>query len=456
MALSLILRVGETSAQDVSLVSGGVFLSGYAMGSPDVSQQALQNLGDGNGLSIPAWSNVTESIDLHISAATAALVAAKVKSIEKLLDLARQGTTGWLDDRLYLLAQFDQDTEAWRSQILAAKLQLSAPTEQIWRNFVDATIILTRRYYWETETIHAIAMTSGPTTTPTTGYVTVYNADDTHATNRNWFQIDSAQVEGSIPTPLRLYVKNNSGAARSIRALYIGNYVWTAPTTADPIFRAEDAAGSDTSWLTTLETETYFWSLSGDNLTDSFKRQFGRILAIFSSLPEPTTLLRAAVQYRFPSPVVDIALGEQVLAGTNVVVDLGGLPIPPGGHWEDIGDLLYLTLKAKAATAAGDGLTVDWIQVMPSGAGRYRVLKAIINSMSMDDGDIVIDDGVNGGVYALSGSNAAPLYRPFFDPIYAWPGKTQRLRVLIQGNTSMEVGLQWQVKCETRFRRLTV
>lgn len=221
MAVAIILRVGSTSAQDISLTSSGVAVLDYPMGAPDVDQSAIQSLGDGNGLSVPTWSNVTESIDLHISDSTAALVAAKVQAIERLLNLARQGTMGWLDDRVYLRVQFDQDTTPWRSQILAAKLELAEGTNQIWKKYVKATLIITRRYYWETEALQAIAMTSGPTTTPTTGYVTVYNADSTHATNRNWWQIAADQVGGSIPAPAKLYIKNNSGSARAAGALFI-------------------------------------------------------------------------------------------------------------------------------------------------------------------------------------------------------------------------------------------
>lgn len=454
MALSLILRVGDTSAQDVSLVAGGVFLSGYAMNSPDVSQQALLNLGDGNGLSVPSWSNVTESIDLHISAATAALVRDKVRAIEKLLDLARQGTTGWLDDRLYLLAQFDQDTEDWRSQILAAKLLLPAPTEQIWRNFVDATIILTRRYYWETEAIHPIEMTSGPTTVATTGYVTVYNADNAHATNRNWFLIAANQVEGSIPAPARIYIKNNSGSARAVGTVYLGNYVWADPANVSPIFRAESAAGSDTTPGTT-ETDVYYWSLADGNLTDSFKGQFARMIAVFSDRPAATTLLRAALQYRFPSPVIDLALGEQVLSpAADFALDLGGIPIPPGIFVPGSGTDLYLALKAKAATGT-DSVAVDWVQMFPSGAGKFRVIKGITN-FSMDDGDEIIDDGPNDAIYGLSSGDPVPLFRPRFSPIHLWPGRLQRLRLLISGGSSFEAGQVWQVKSEYRPRRLTL
>ena len=60
MAWSLLLRVGDTTAQDVRLTSGGCFVSanGYPLNAPTVSQDAIQNLGDGSSLTVPSWANV--------------------------------------------------------------------------------------------------------------------------------------------------------------------------------------------------------------------------------------------------------------------------------------------------------------------------------------------------------------------------------------------------------------
>ncbi len=457
MSLQVTLRVGDTTAQDISLTLSGVTVLDYPMSPPTVDQALLEGLGDGNNLSTPSWSNVTESIEIRIALTTAALVADRVRAIELLCDLARQGTTGWLDEKLYLIARFDQDTEDWRSQILAARFVPTALTDHIWRNYVHGTLILTRRYYWETEAVKAISMTSGTTTVATTGYVQVYNSDDTHATNRNWWQIAADQVTGSIPAPARIYIKNNTGAARAAGSLYLGNYVWANPTTVDPIFRAEDATGSDIT-PGPSETDVYYWSLADGNLTDAFKGQFGRLVAVFSDRPAATTLLRAALQYRGPTPILDIAMGEQVLPATSdFVVDLGGIPIPPGGFWANAGSALYLAMKAKPVSGT-DTVAVDWVQVFPSGAGRYRVLKGISASLSLNTGNEIIDDGIEGGTFlrVTATTDDLPLYKPLFEPIHLVPNKINRLRLIVSGGASMEAGMAWSVKMEYRARRLTV
>lgn len=453
MAVIIVLRVGDTSALDISLTSDGVTVLDYPMGVPEIDQATIQSLGDGNGLSIPSWSNVTESLELHISGATAALAADKVRTIERVLDLARQGTLGHLHDRVYIRVHFDQDAIPWRSQILAARLELPEGSKQIWKKYVRATLIITRRYYWETEAMQAVEATSGVTTTPTTGYAVVYNADDTSIPNRNYLWIDAAQVQGSIPAPAKIYIKNTSGASRALGSVYLGNYVFNEPATNDPIFRTEDAAFADTT-AGTVEQEIYNWDLSSTTLVDSFRGQFGRFVVVWSDRAAATTLLRAALQYRFPAPVFDLALGEQFLpTDLDFVTDLGALPIPPSGYIAGLDTNLYLALKAKAASGT-DTLGVDWLQIFPSGAGRYRVIKGIV-SYTIGSNEEVIDDGPNGVVYGLSGGAPAPLFRPLFTPIYLWPGRINLLRMVISGGSSIEPGVAWSMKTEYRPRRLS-
>jgi hypothetical protein len=450
--------VGDTTAQDVPLTSGGCFVSanGYPLNAPTVNQDAIQNLGDGNSLTVPSWANVTESIDLHIGGVgfTPTQVRDNVRAIERLLDLARQGSIGYLADKVYLVIQFDQDTEGWRSQILAANYQGDKAVDEIWKNYTEGTIALTRRYYWETTSLHAVALTSGPTPVATTGYATVYNADDTSSTNQNWFQLAADQVQGSLPAPARISIKNSSAGTRMATTIYLSNYVFANPTTVDPIFRGNQSAGGFQP--TTTEGDIAYWSLAGDNLTDAFKGQFGRMVVVYSDRPATTTLMRAAMQFRFPAPVLDLALGDQHLdAAQDFVMDLGVLPIPPGGNWTDSSQGLYLALKGRSASGT-DSVAVSFIQIMPSTAGCYRKLSGLV-SLNALVGDEIIDDGPDGSTYALTSGNRQPLYRPFFEPVHLWPGVVQRLRLIVSsGSFAMELGQPWGVKVETRFRRLTL
>jgi len=456
MAWSLLLRVGDTNARDVVLTAAPVGVTGYPLGAPEIDQNIVESLGDGDTVTAARYGSVVESIDVHIQAATPTLVRDSVRAIERLLDLARQGSIGYLADKVYLVIQFDQDTEGWRSQILAATWQGTSgdAPNLAWKNYTTGTIALTRRYYWETESLHPVALTSGPTPTATTGYATVYNADDTSSTNQNWFQLAADQVQGSLPAPARLSIKNNSGATRQATTIYLANYVFTNPTTVDPIFRGNQSAGGFAP--TTTETDIAYWSLAGDNLTDAFKGQFGRMVVVYSDRPATTTLMRAAVQFRFPAPALDLALGDQHLdISQDYVMDLGALPIPPGVNWISGGTGVYLALKGRSASGT-DSVAPSFIQIMPSTSGCYRVLKGVV-SLNAAVGDEIIDDGPAGAVYALSAGHRQPIYRPFFEPIHLWPGVVQRLRLIISsGSFPMELNQPWQVSCSVRYRRLTL
>ncbi len=450
MTMQVRLRVGASSTGEVLLHTGDVTILNYAMQSPDVDQTALASLGDGNGLSVPKWGNVTESIDIMIQASTVQLVRDKVQAIERLLDLARQGTLGWLEDRVYISVQFDQDTgNGWRSQILAAKLELNNVTNEIWRKYVMATLIITRRYYWETELTIAINLTSSSNTSATTTGVNVYNNADNLGLPANWFNISADQVAGTLPSPLKLTVQNNSGSVRETKAFYFGNYVFNDPANVDPVFYVNTLK----TWLGTLGTTTHQVALSGGNLLPSFKSQFGRILVIYYDRPATTTLVRAALQVGFSTAAFDVAQGEHVLAGNNWVVDLGGLPLPPG-YWEGASDLMYLAHQANAVN--GDTLGINWMQVMPSGAGRYRVVKGITDSYGLEHGHSMIDDGYSGSAYSLEGGLIIPAFRGYFEQIHVWPNRINRIRMVVQGSVAMETNRAWIVTASYRPRRLTL
>jgi len=449
MALDARLRVGDSSTYDVSLTSSGVALLNIPWIGPDINQAPLQSLGDGNSLSVPSFSNVTESIDIHISDSTAALVAAKVQSIERLLDLARQGTLGYLDDKLYLRVQFDHDSLVWRSQILAAKLELPEGSNQIWRKFVKATLIITRRFYWETEAMQAVEVSSNATAA-TTGYATITNNDNT-----NYFSVAAAQVTGSLPAPAKIYIKNVSGASRAFGTAYIGNYVFNDPSNVFPIFSGGSANFSDTTpGPTSTEAWIYTWELDG-GIVDDFAGQMGRFVVVWSDRPAIDNLIRAAVGFGSPYPDVDLALGEQMLnTSSDYVSDLGALPIPPGGYVSGMGTAMYARILSLPAAGGSDTLGINWLQIFPTGSGRFRALKGVY-SMTISSNNEVVDDGPNGTSYVLASGVPLPIIRPLYTPIYLWPGRINRMRMIVSGGTSMETTGTWGIKCEFRPRRMS-
>ena len=82
------------------------------------------------------------------------------------------------------------------------------------------------------------------------------------------------------------------------------------------------------------------------------------------------------------------------------------------------------------------------------------LLRAFSN-VSLADGESIVDDGANGGVYGLSGTEQLPIYRPYFMPIHLYPNKINRLRFIL-GGVTMEAGSAWQVRMSYRPRRISI
>jgi hypothetical protein len=455
MAVQITLTDGATTIQ----LNSGAILSlspGYEMATPVVDETVLRNLGDGDTIGAPTWGNVTETIPLLITGANAAAVVASIQGIERLLDVARQNRLTWNAKRVWLTVQFDQDAGSWRSEVLAGRLVVAQLPDQIWRNRVEASLIVTRRYFWE-GALTALELSSGPTGTPTTDWVTVYNADDLNGINRNWFHVAAAQVGGTLPSPLKLEIRNNSGLARSATTVHLSNYVFMDPTTVDPILRGEEAVGGATgTWGTSAETLTHRWLLTAGQIAD-LNGQYARIIMAPSTPPvKAATLLRAAllIDTTGAGPLVVLASGEQVLRGATGTLDLGVLPIPPGGAGVINGNL-YLAIYGQVA--GGDTLIVDWVQLMASGEGLYRRIQTVNQGgWNIPNGDVLTDDGPEGVVYVTESGTRLSIYRGVHKPLHVWPGVTQRMRLMIAAQGAMVPGTVWQVKASYRPRRLTV
>lgn len=402
---------------------------------------------------------VVETCEVAL-AGTASAVRAAVREVEVLLETARRRQRQGAGARVWVEYEAVAGEGYWRSEVLSGRVawsdapglrRLDAPGPR-----VVVGVTWTRRWFWEGALTQA-ALTSGPTTPATTGYVTVYNADDANATNQNWFQVAGAQVTGTLPTPAQLDIQNASGGTRYVSAVWVGNYGWMDPTGIDPIYRGEEAQspGATKSWTGTAETLTHRWALA-DALAADVDGQYARVVVAFSSPPgQANTLARAKLQAGFGGLYFDLAVGEQVRVGGLGVVDLGAIALPPGRSGTQNADLfLALTM---AAPIGSHSATVDWVQALPAGAGVVRRLEGLGLGFEIADGEGMMDDGPEGLVWVYAGADRYALLRGVGGPLHVWPGVTQRMRLVIGGGTGgVQAGQAWEVKMWYRPRRLAV
>lgn len=447
------LRRGSTT---ITLSGDGATIAGctYVPRAPDLDEQQARAVQQNGGrISTLTRRNVTESASV-ILRGTAAAIQTQVNALEAFFPIEEpaahvRAAPTYLEFRI-------QDTgDIYRSEILVGRVEWpDRPIgPRVAAGAAELLVLWTRRFYWEGP-LTQLPLTSAGTGTPTTNYATVYNNDDASA-NSNWFQVAGTQVGGVMPAPLKLEVNNASGSFKSVRALYLANYVHLDPTNIDPILRAEQASFTQTSWSFAGEATVYRWALPAALLADT-NGQYCRVLVTLSTLPDSETLARARLQITYDSiTFYSLVIGEQVKTGGQTVLDLGAMPLPPGGP--GVGNAgIHLTLTMQAPTSAGDTVGVDWVQIMPAGHGLYRHLLGIVPNIGLSDNESLIDDGIEGLIYTQVGSSTYIAYRNIHAPIHVWPGVTQRFRLIKQGQSTLGAGEAYGVKAWVRPRKLTI
>lgn len=447
-------------AHTISLTDGGTpvqlndgtatMILSYNMASPMVDQATLPAAQDGQFLSTPTWGNVEESIELLIMGSTVDAVRAKIQSIEAILDRARQNRLTWGNARCYIQAKIDGETDTWRSQILAGRLSVREPLDGTWKKKIEATLQLTRRYFWEGART-ALYMSSAATA-ETTDPVTWHNGADNVAGERNYLHIGATRVTGVLPTPLELKL-TFGGTTSQIQDIYIGNHVWMDPANIDPILLGSAAAeGAAETWATDGEVTTHTWTLA-DALLADINGQYVRPLVAFSDPPDQTTLVRGTELVLLAALNLQVYSADAVRGAARTVLDVGAFPIPTRGYaaGTNAGTKFRLTMRKTG----GDTVNVHSLHFMPSGDGLFRRLRAVDAGLILETGDGVVDDGIEGVAYLFDGASTYPTWKGYHQPIHVWPGRVNRLRVLV-GADPFASSVAWSAQAFYRPRRLTI
>ncbi len=425
MAHSLALTNGTTTAM---LTTAGCMLRKYAMQGP--AQE-----GDG-------WADVDEEIELSAYGATTAAAQAVIRNIERLLLGAMERQQTQAGPRVYLQVGLMGEAGEWRSEVLSGEVELDPLALQAWGNaHIDFRLVVRRRFFWETAAEVALQWDGGAAS------VSINNGDTGARYNRATIQ----SVEGTLPAPITLEVTNSAGAGVAWRRMCVGNDHNVGFTGLNHMIQS----GSVQSWgsggvnhgslLFVLALSTTQISLA--------KGRFFRITAAFTAA-STNVHLRAGVYASIGGVYEPLALGNEVLnmsGGAALrLVDLGALPIPPGGEGTATTALAIIV----TARAAGSGnLTLDFVQLAP--ADGFRRLEQI--GYTTANGDSVVDDGVEGTVYYLTAANHRyNIVRGLGGPLMVWPGRLNRIMVLYDEGSAYTPGRAMSISGVYRPRRATI
>lgn len=458
MTIELALTNGTTTIALNALAGDVRVLAEWEPRTAGQNTTGAERAGDGNALGLVTYQDVVESVPLLLMG-TASAIAGTVAEIQGLLERTQASPFATLGQRVFLTVRYAHDGAAWRSEVLAGRLVLSDAANQLSRGKMEATLIVTRRWFWEDTVERAIALRSAVTTTATTDWCTVYSESDT-PNNRGWFEAAATEVTGGLPAPVKVQVRNNHGSNRSVVGLYLANYVHFVSQSADVIVTPSGSANSETGasqFVTAGAEPSRTWRLP---LPASLLSAAGRLpvrpVVVFNAEPTAASLLRARLQWVEDGIGADTAVGEQQRVATQTAVDCGALMLLPMGIPASPPPMsLNLTLQVSSSQT----VSLNWVVMMPASRGTYRRLRSLTEYYQIFPLAVLVDDGIEGLTYVQEdGGKTYPGHRGYHDYLHVWPGRTQRFRLHAQWSWDMvaQGGSQFQVRMSYRPRRLTL
>lgn len=416
--LSLV-REGET----ISLSTTNFLLVRYTPRPPEMVP--LAEIGTGQDVEAVGdvyYRHVTETIELYATAASKTALQDVVRSVERMLHEAQLRQRRGDGLRVYLRLQVDGEANVWRSEILAAQLEMADNALAVYANIgFEARLHLTRRPFWEygESSPIAIQLSSSSDTTPTTGPVTITNDNDA-----NWVQIASSQITGAVPAPVKLDIEH-SGANSNYNRFWILSNARTSPSTLDPyLLGTESVGGSATVNGSNMTFGAAFmrWQVP-DALLDLTKGAFVRAMLAFSSafISNGDAQYWGRVEYGLGGTYYTLWEGPVVDHETNIN-DLGLFPLPPGGVTAGYTNI-YFSVAARCTGTFQ--VTVDHLLLLP--VDSERQLRPVFGFV-LTAGDALVEDGIEGESYVenASGDRSAILIGRG-GPVWLYPNKTQRL-----------------------------
>lgn len=436
MAHVLSITDGTTTAP---LSTTSAMLSSYVPGTPDAADGGI----------VPP---VTEPIEVLFYGANTTAARAALNVVERLIVAAERRQQTGTGARVYLQFQPDGDATAYRSEIVAGSVTLAPKSLQVFGQAqINARLIVTRAPYWEGARTQ-IPLTNGNGTNNTSG-LSINNKSG------NWVGIASANVTGVLPAPLELQLVNTTGATRNYYNFYasvndfntaLAHHIEgeTATDTAGTV--TGNANSSNSQYLSFSVVTTTFATLAlSSALLQQTQGRFHRVMMRLQTLSGGGTV------YCTPSVwdiynLVPLWVGNEVaLQASNYMVDLGVMPLPPGGYVSTYGDLkMRLTFRNTSGTAT---VGLDFVQLLPSEPLCWR--QVIQRGMTVNNNSYLVDDGIEGVAYLYESSAANPIYSPVGAPAHVWPNRDQRVYILHDG---IGQTANWTLNVRAYYRPLRV
>lgn len=406
------------------------------------------------------YEDVTESGEVVLRG-TEASIRATVNGVERLFEQAARRQAGELTQRVYAEYRPVASDALWRSEILEGRVTWSEnpglrrlkdtnPTVKIgvfWR----------RRFFWEGAETEVQLSTSG--SGAALGGKILTNHDDSGTGHDNWVQVAGAQTTGVLPAGVRVGLYNVMGSAQTYRRVFLAVNALSDPGNFIHILEAEnrlsggtvqsDASasnGSRVSFTLSNSSVTLAWTLPAATLQRAAGRLFRLLAAVLSASGSPVGTVTPRI--RDGANLNTLWRGETVaMPSASGILDIGTLPLPPGGYSSGYG-ALTLTL---AFTGTGTWL-LDFLQLTPTDS---LVIAAGLAPTPNNAGVIV--DSIDGRSYVVNTDSTQYGYVAVSGgPLLLRPGALQRLILLCETDNGFDPAMLTLVQVWYRPRRLAV
>ena len=407
-----------------------------------------------------AYEDVTESGEIVLRA-TEANIRATVNEIERLFEQAARRQAGELVPRVYAEYRPVPNDTLWRSEILEGRVTWSENPGLRRLKDINPTVKIgfawRRRFFWEGAETEAELSTSG--SGAALGGKILYNHDDSGTNHDNWVQIAPTQITGVLPAGVRVGVYNVMGSPRTYRRLFLAVNALSDPANFSHILEAENrlsggtvqgdanaSNGNRVSFTLNDSSVTLTWALPAATLQRAAGRLFRLLATVLSASGSPVGTVTPRI--RDSANLNTLWRGETVaMPAASGIVDIGTLPLPPGGFSSGYG-ALTLTL-----TFTGTGTwTLDFLQLTPTDS---LVIAAGLAPTPNNAG--VIIDGIDERSYVVNTDSTQYGYVAVSGgPLLLRPGTLQRLILLCETDNGFDPAMLMLVRVWYRPRRLVV
>lgn len=437
-------------------------LLSWKPGTPERRIQRFEapTIMDGAEVPIVTLSNVVESFEIRLFGLTREQQLTRIRNLEMLFRSAERYQRFRTGSPVYIRLRPDGQTAVFRSEILTGQvdwveeaLGLDWAASQF-RVFVS----FERRYFWESEAETEIPIRSAFTGgNYVTGGAAVQNPGTSGGASRNWVELQGSSVTGSLPSAIRLRVRNDSSVpiARMMVGTAYGSFGDFVLEGESSTFRAntqwtvyDSSAMSGGQYIYGQVGGTLGWNLPAAKLSEFGGKTCRVFVRLFSA---GGFFLRAALRQNFAT--------EQTATPQVFVPDpgyslaeLGAIRIPP---WSPL-SIPYQsgTITLESSGDAGKFIGVDFVAFLPQDG--YRMY-ATRGGVFVHQNYFLNDD--RGRSYVTSANDAELVGEmpAFGNPLLLWPGRNARLYFLWVGWTGYpDPYAQATVQIFYRERRITL